>query len=524
MQRKPLIKLKDFSFSYEKKQNPILQNLNFSIYKGESTLLMGGSGSGKSTLALCLNGLYPEAVEGFSSGEIYYRERNINDFESGELNQNIGIVFQDPESQFCMIRVEDELAFTLENLSVPPSEMRSRIEEVLKQVNMSEFIESKIHELSGGQKQKIALASVLLMEPELLILDEPTANLDPLSSLEFIELIGELQTKIDMSILVIEHQADDWLPLINRVIVLNQSGELLEDGSPSEIFTKETQRLENQGLFLPKQYTGAPTRKRIPSLIKNAQPCLDLKDVAFKRKNKAILNHVSFNIHEGEFVAIVGQNGAGKSTLLQLMSRLMQPNEGEIKLYNTPLNDWTEKELRHVTGFVFQNPEHQFITDTVYDEIVFGMKLNNEPDEKIESVASNLLRAFHLTDHKWSNPFTLSGGQKRRLSVATMLDETPGLLLFDEPTFGQDAQTTNELMKIVTELKMKGTSIVFVTHDMDLVDIYSDRVIVLNEGSLAFDGHPDDLWKNDELLAEARLRKPYRLEKAGEAVDLVNQP
>ncbi|WP_277673983.1 ABC transporter ATP-binding protein [Piscibacillus halophilus] len=523
MSLSPLLELKDYSFSYESQEKPIINNLSCTIHDGDSILLMGASGSGKSTLALCLNGLYPEAIEGYSSGDIYFRGTNINDFKKGELNQKIGIVFQDPESQFCMLKVEDELAFTLENLSVPRSEMVRKIDRVLDQVKMTNYKNRKIHELSGGQKQKIALAAVLLMEPDLLILDEPTANLDPVSSLEFIALVGELQDNTEMSIIVIEHQADDWLHLMNRCIVLDQKGQLMLDDVPDHVFNQHAELVKELGIFLPNQYENTVEQNPLPSIVSSTHPCMSVNQMSFKRKKDSILKNISFNVYPGEFISIVGQNGAGKSTLLQLMSRLLQPSEGSVTFLNRPLNEWDERELRKRTGFVFQNPEHQFITDTVYDEITFGMKLNEKPEKDFKAVANELLETFHLTHHKWSNPFALSGGQKRRLSVATMLDETPDLLLFDEPTFGQDAHTTLELMKIIINLKRKGTSVVFITHDMDLVDQYADRVIVLNNGRIALDGQPEELWQNDDLLKEARLRKPYRMErKEVESVGLIH--
>ncbi|MFD2637916.1 ABC transporter ATP-binding protein [Piscibacillus salipiscarius] len=514
MSHSPLITLKNFSFSFEGQEKPVINNLSLTINEGDSILLIGASGSGKSTLALCLNGLYPDTVEGYASGDLYFQETHLDKFKKGELNQRIGIVFQDPESQFCMIKVEDELAFTLENLSVPRNQMIQKIDEVLELIGMTEYKHSNIHELSGGQKQKIALAAVLLMKPELLILDEPTANLDPVSSLEFVGLIGELQQQINMSILVIEHQADDWIDLMNRVMVLNHNGELMVDDEPQKVFRDYITTLKEEGLFLPKTSDDLFNQKPPTSFVPNTQPCLSVNDLSFFRKKKKVLNGISFDIRCGELVAIVGENGAGKSTLLQLMARLLKPERGDMTFLDLPLENWNESELRKRTGFVFQNPEHQFIADTVYDELAFGMRLNGLSENKIKHVVNRLLETFQLTDHKFSNPFSLSGGQKRRLSVATMLDENPDLLLFDEPTFGQDASTTLELMKLITQLKRQGTAVTMVTHDMELVDQYADRVIVLDQGEIALDGKPNDLWKNDNLLKQARLRKPYRIERS----------
>lgn len=517
-QRKPVLAVKDFSFSYENLNKPLFHQLSFELYERETTLLMGPSGSGKSSLALCLNGLYPEAVEGTSSGSIFFRGKNIRDFHKGEINQKIGIVFQDPDSQFCMLTVEDELAFTLENRKIPNAEMPKRISAVLQQIGMDGFQKRKIHELSGGQKQKIALASVLLLEPEVLILDEPTANLDPVSRLEFIRLIRSMQRQFGITVFIIEHQIDDWFEIADRVLVMGSNGRIIADGEVNTVFSENKNRLREEGVFLPQQFDDClnhQNSKSIPTSFDKV--IISIENLSFKRNEQMILKNMNLEIRHGEFVAIAGENGAGKSTLLQLMAGLLKPTNGEIYFQDVFLHHWNEKELRKRIGFVFQNPEHQFITDTVYDEITFGMKLNEESEEKIKSTANQLMQQFHLIKHRHSNPFSLSGGEKRRLSVATMLDETPDILFFDEPTSGQDAQTMEELMNIIEKLRENGTSIVFVTHDMDIVD-QVDRVIVLHQQKIIYDGIPDNLWGRKELLKKARLCLPYRMKSHDEGV------
>lgn len=521
----PILSIENYSFGYESdRKQPILSNLDFSLYKNQVTLLMGKSGSGKSTIALCLNGLYPEAVEGYSEGEIYYKGVNIKSFPKGQLNQHIAVVFQDPESQFCMMTVEDELAFTLENLNTPPSEMDEQISEVLRKVSMEGYRKSKLHELSGGQKQKIALAAVFLLQPDVLILDEATANLDPVSSLEFVMLIRNVQKNTGMTVLIIDHKADDWLDITDRLLVLGSEGTLIADSEPDSIFTEQKHLLINEGIFLPKQYHLPEQfiQKRENSGAAN-EKIIDIQDVTFSRRKSIILNQINLDIRRGELLMIVGENGAGKSTLLEIMAGLIKPHQGKILFNNRQIQKWKVADLRKRIGYVFQNPEHQFITDTVYDEITFGMKLNEVPTEAIQNKAEFLIEQFHLQKQKYSNPFSLSGGQKRRLSVATMLDETPDLLIFDEPTFGQDASTTSELMNIVQDLKANGTAIVFVTHDMELVNM-ADRVMVLHKGENSFIGRPDELWQQEELVKKARLQLPYSVRNnqiEGEIYDIV---
>ncbi|WP_146816659.1 ABC transporter ATP-binding protein [Alkalibacillus haloalkaliphilus] len=523
-QLKPLIEVDQFSFDYEQLNEPLVSEVSFNINKDETVLLMGSSGSGKSTISLCLNGLYPEAVEGVASGDIFFKGNNIKDFEKGELNQNVGIVFQDPESQFCMITVENELAFTLENIQTPREEIAPKIDQVLETIGMIDYKYHNIHELSGGQKQKVALASVLLLDPELIILDEPTANLDPVSSLVFVNLIKDLKLETQKSIFIIEHKADDWLTFTDRVLVLNKQGQLVADDSPKSLFTTNKTLIENEGLFIPKVYQKQMLQPQNEVKNETSEASMVINDLSFSRKKTLILNSINMTLNKGEMIAIVGENGAGKSTLLQLMAGILKPKKGNITFLGHSLQKWKEQKLRQHMGFVFQNPEHQFITDTTYDEVSFGMTLNGYSEDVIKERTEQLLQNFQLSAHKWSNPFALSGGQKRRLSVATMLDETPDLLLFDEPTFGQDAQTTDELMTIVKDLQAKGTTIVFVTHDMDLVDLYCDQVYVINDQQVAFEGHPHQLWKQDALLERARLRLPDRLrhgQEVGETYDLV---
>ncbi|WP_085991190.1 ABC transporter ATP-binding protein [Oceanobacillus senegalensis] len=511
LNRTSILEVHHFSFAYETLEKPVLDNLTFTLNKDEVTLLMGSSGSGKSSLALCLNSLYPDGVEGFSAGDIYFQGKNISDFPKGVINQHIGIVFQDPESQFCMITVEDELAFALENRKIPASEMPHRISEVLQIVGMEAYKERKIHELSGGQKQKIALAAVLLLEPELLILDEPTANLDPASSMEFIHLISEIQKERTLSVLIIEHQADDWIGITDRMIVLGKNGKILADEKPHRLFSEGRQLLEQEGIFPLKEFVDT-YRFQSGGSSTSSEVILSVKEVSFRRKQRVILKEINMDIHKGECIAIIGENGAGKSTLLQLMSGLLQPTKGNIVFLDQALKRWKENELRKRMGYVFQNPEHQFITDTVYDELTFGMKLNRYEEEKMNQTATTLMNQFHLENHRFSNPFSLSGGQKRRLSVATMLDETPDILFFDEPTFGQDATTTKEMMEMIRQLKENGTTIVFVTHDMEIVDSV-ERVFVLCDQRIAFTGKPEQLWERESLLQQARLRFPYRILK-----------
>ncbi|NWQ39532.1 ATP-binding cassette domain-containing protein [Bacillus sp. EB106-08-02-XG196] len=524
------IKAEGLGFSYE--EGDIFTDLTFSIEKNQSLLLLGPSGSGKSTLAYCLNKLYPEAVDGVIKGSITFEGKNLDDFKPGELNQKIGIVFQDPESQFCMLTVEEEVAFGLENFHVPRAEMEAKIDHALEWVGLQAEKKTTIHTLSGGQKQKLAIACVLVLQPEVIILDEPTANLDPLSSSDLVETIARLKKERPFTLIVVEHKLDDWVELIDRCLVLDSSARILFDGTPEQCFGEFAPFLKKEGIWLPKVVEAAITAKnagvykgeRLPlrnhellSGLKNPDVFLK-KEIKIMSKSEPILEvsglsarghlkNVSLTIHKGELTALVGANGSGKTTLSKCLAGLIPLSQGEIHFLGVPLSKWKEKDLFQLLGYVFQNPEHQFITDSVYEEIAFGLEHRKS--------ALSILEKIGLEKHANAHPFSLSQGQKRRLSVATMLVHEQELLILDEPTFGQDANTAYEIMRVLDE---KIGAVFMITHDMELVDQYADTVHVLDEGELIFSGTPESLWENHEVVDRARLKLPFRKQLQNEIV------
>lgn len=526
----PQIKVEGLGFSYE--ESAIFKDLSFSVLKNQSLLLLGPSGSGKSTLAYCLNKLYPEAVDGELKGTITFEGRNLDEFKPGELNQKIGIVFQDPESQFCMLTVEEEVAFGLENFHVPRAEMEAKINHALELVGLQAEKKTTIHTLSGGQKQKLALACVLALEPEVIILDEPTANLDPQSSSDLVETIAHLKKERPFTLIVVEHKLDDWVELIDRCLVFDSNASILFDGSSEQCFGEFAPFLKKEGIWLPKVVEAAITakdagvykREKLP--LRNHELLSGLENPAafFKKEIKTMsksepilevnalsahghLKYVSLTIHKGELAALVGANGAGKTTLSKCLAGLVPLTQGEIHFLGVPLSKWKEKDLFQLLGYVFQNPEHQFITDSVYEEIAFGLEH--------KSTALAILEKIGLEKHVNAHPFSLSQGQKRRLSVATMLVHEQELLILDEPTFGQDANTAYEIMKVLDE---KQGAVLMITHDMELVDQYADTVHVLDEGELIFSGTPESLWENQGVVDRARLKLPFRKQQLNEIV------
>jgi energy-coupling factor transport system ATP-binding protein len=526
----PQIKADGLGFSYE--EVDIFTDLTFSIERNQSLLLLGPSGSGKSTLAFCLNKLYPEAVDGVLKGDLSFEGKKLDDFKPGELNQKIGIVFQDPESQFCMLTVEEEVAFGLENFHVPRAEMEAKIDRVLELVGLQAEKKTTIHTLSGGQKQKLAIACVLVLQPEVIILDEPTANLDPLSSSDLVDTIARLKKERPFTLIVVEHKLDDWVELIDRCLVLDSSATILFDGTPEQCFGEFAPFLKKEGIWLPKVVEAALTAKksgvykgeRLP--LRNHELLSGLKDpAAFLKKEiktmpnsepilevnglyaRGHLKNVSLTIHKGELTVLVGANGSGKTTLSKCLAGLVPLSQGEIHFLDVPLSKWKEKDFFQLLGYVFQNPEHQFITDSVYEEIAFGL------EHRASALA--ILEKIGLEKHANAHPFSLSQGQKRRLSVATMLVHEQELLILDEPTFGQDANTAYEIMRVLDE---KNGAVFMITHDMELVDQYADTVHVLDDGELIFSGKPESLWENQEVVGRARLKLPIRKQLQNEIV------
>jgi energy-coupling factor transport system ATP-binding protein len=536
----PFFEVSILTFRFDPDQDPVLKNITFKINENENLLVLGPSGSGKSTLAYCLNNLYPSSVDGIMKGYINYRGRALSSFEPGEVNRKIGLVMQDPDSQFCMLTAEEEVAFVLENIQFPRLKMGERIDYLLDLVDMLPFKHRLIHTLSGGQKQKLAIACALAMEPELLILDEPTANLDPASGFELVQSLKKLKNTHSFSVLVIEHNLDNWLDIVDRCIILNSEGELFFNGPPNVCFAEFAKELASEGIWLPCTID-AGLKLRDAGLLKNSSlpmtineiienskdigrtieflstnvrkqmvnpspSIFEVEDVSYSRDNQLIIQDISLSLNAGEFIAIAGANGSGKTTFSKCLAGLI-PSRGEIKLYGHSLEDWLEEQKWRTLGYVFQNPEHQFITDSVIEEINYSLQAKEKRTQVYKS--KEILKTLRMADQVYSHPFSLSQGQKRRLSVAVMLVNGQEVLIMDEPTFGQDAITSKEIIDFAVKSVPETGSIIMITHDMDITDRYADKVLVLEKGKMIFYESPGKLWNQPEILARANLRLPF---------------
>ncbi len=499
----PWVAVHNLSVTYPGQANPVLRNIDFSLCEGEAVLLIGPSGSGKSTLAMVMAGLIPQSVEARVSGEIL-RSKTL------AVPGSIGYVFQDPEAQFCQLSVGQEIAFGLENLGVDPVTMDPRIQEALTTAGLAVDPEAPNYALSGGMKQKLALASALAMDPALIICDEPTANLDPESTSLVFAQIAEL-VKAKRTLLVIEHKFEALLAIMPRVALLDRHGHLYRVGPTQEVMREEWDWLLAEGLIpagMQPDFNRDYLVDRQTSKVPLGSEILRADRVRYtyakkrlqkrlKRQNEPIamaIDEVSLSVQGGEFVAIVGPNGSGKSTLLSLLAGIKNPTEGTVK------RPRASSEMPIPIAFGFQNPEHQFVYERVIDELA-----NRYVGDQVPSNVDALLGEFSLTGHGEMSPFALSQGQKRRLSVAAMVRDPHLAYLLDEPTFGQDAGTQKKIVERLQGLQAEGRAIVLTTHDMDLVFRYATRVIVLVEGKILFDGTPLALYQDPELMRQANL-------------------
>ncbi|GGA08284.1 ABC transporter ATP-binding protein [Paenibacillus marchantiophytorum] len=538
------IEVEDVIFTYAGNSRTTRSGLSMQIAEGETVLLLGPSGSGKSTLALCMCGLIPHAVVGDMKGRIRLAGIDTRETEPAELAEVIGTVFQDPDAQIIMMTMEDEVAFGLENMGVPAGEMSARIAEALHMVGLSLPRGTPIDQLSGGQKQRLALASVLAMKPAILLLDEPTANLDPVGTSQVFSTLRKLKRSVRPTIVLIEHKLDGLMDLVDRVVVLDHTGALVCSGSPRTLFNDKAAELHRLGVWFPQaieltsalRNAGFPIAGRplylnelaemvrhtllargdmearetqsAPSKVRAGRPLLDIRPTACLSRKNGWLKPLSLQVHQGQFWAIVGENGAGKTTLARHIMGLIPTRPGTIYIDGSDATTLPASELARKIGYVFQNPEHQFVTERVKDEIAFGLKNLGWQAEDIAASVERHLARFGLTEYANSHPFGLSHGQKRRLSVAVMLAVGQDLLILDEPTFGQDQQHTAQLMNMLTALQREGKTILMITHDMTLVAEYADHVAVLSEGELLLSGTVDALFTDDKLLARAGLRRP----------------
>lgn len=535
--KKKIIEFKDFSFQYRVQAEPTVKNINLSIYEGEKVLIVGPSGSGKSTLAHCINGLVPFFYDGIVTGQLNINGNDATKMNIFELSKIVGTVLQDPDSQFIGLTVGEDIAFKLENYCISQDEMIDRVDKSAELVDIKKELYSSPYKLSGGQKQRVTLAGVTVDDVKILLFDEPLASLDPATGESAIELIDKMQKQNNKTAIIIEHRLEDVLHCdVDRVIVIDK-GEIIADTTIDEIIRKDI--LRKVGIREPLYLTALRYAdceindtlklKNIETLElgeykeklkdwyenievyesdENQNPILELDNICFSYNNeKQILKNVSFKINKGDMAAIVGRNGAGKSTISKLVCGFYKPTSGRILFDGKDMVDYTIKERSEKIGFVMQNPNQMISKTMVYDEVAFGLKIRGLSDSEIKERVEETLRICGLYGYRNWPISALSFGQKKRVTIASILVLNPDMIILDEPTAGQDFKHYTEIMEFLVDLNKKGVTILMVTHDMHLMLEYTNKVIVLSEGEKIADNIPAYILTNKEIIEKANLKE-----------------
>jgi len=529
--KEAMIELKDFSFQYKAQSEPTLKNINLTIYKGEKVLIVGPSGSGKSTIGQCLNGIIPNIYKGTSSGQFLIQGKEAFDLSIYEKSHLVSTVLQDTDGQFIGLSVAEDLAFALENDMVELESMKSRVHTWAERLDLSNLLGHRPQDLSGGQKQRVSLAGVLIDESPILLFDEPLANLDPKSGQDIIDLIDQIHEEQGTTTIIIEHRLEDVLYRpIDRVILINQ-GQVLFNGQPDDLL-RTTLLAENgirEPLYLTTLRQLGQDISKLPHLDKveklplgdvsvdiptphfekgaEAETILELGHLNFAyREGQPILKDLSLTIPKGQRLAIVGKNGAGKSTLAKAICGFIQ-TEGTYFSKGEDIKGDSVKERAERVGYVLQNPNQMISTNMIFDEVALGLRLRNVPEDQIESRVHQALKTCGLYEFRKWPISALSYGQKKRVTIASILVLGPDVLVLDEPTAGQDQRNYTEIMDFLDELHQKGHTIVMITHDMQLMLDYSDRAVVVMDGQVLADLTPAELLTQPEILKRANLKE-----------------
>ncbi|KQO10003.1 ABC transporter ATP-binding protein [Agreia sp. Leaf244] len=550
----PAVRVQSVSIRHDGRDITTPTEVTFDVDPGEVVLLLGPSGCGKSTLALALNGLVPHAVPAELTGTVTVSGMRTAHETVARLSERVAMVFQDPDSQMVTGTLLDEVAFGPENLLLDRAEVLSRAEQSLRQVGLWERRGDNPDTLSGGGRQRLAIACALAMKAAVLVLDEPTANLDPAGIDEVYAVLRSLVDSGHHAIVLVEHNLDAAIELVDRVIVLDRNGRLAIQGPTRQVLADRVDELMRLGVWLPVALlaalrlreagirldplpltpreltaaldaqdalpapvvagavpeagaTGTAGRTGVAQAPAAVEPAVRVTALDLDRGRTRILNGIDVTIERGSFVAIVGTNGAGKTTLLQAIAGVIRAPAGRIDVLGLDPAKADARTLARTVGFVFQNPEHQFIKSTVAEELAHGPRLQGIAADDVEERVSGMLDRFDLQELRDEHPFLLSGGQKRRLSVGTALIDGAPLLALDEPTFGQDRARASELLTLLDGLNAQGTTVLVVTHDLQLVAEHSSHILVLDSGRVAAFGPTASVLASD-ALDEAGLRRP----------------
>ena len=534
----PIIEFKDYSFKYRAQKEPTLKNINLKIYPGEKVLIVGPSGSGKSTLAHCLNGLVPFSYPGECSGSLKIKGKDPREEGIFGMSKLVGTVLQDTDGQFIGLTVAEDIAFALENECISQKEMHQSVEKTAQELDLEDLLDHAPGELSGGQKQRVSMAGVMIDRVEILLFDEPLANLDPASGKRTIDLIDRIQKNDHTTIVIIEHRLEDVLYRdVDRIIVIGD-GKIAADMTPDALLT--TSVLEAEGIRKPlyltackymdipvleerkpqhvetfdltgmeekaqKWYQEAPVQSR----HQEGETLLELQQVGFGYlPGQQVLQNISFQVKKGEMLSIVGKNGAGKSTMSSLICGFLTPTEGHMIYRGQDMKNWSIKERGEKIGFVMQSPNQMISKPMIFDEVALGLVIRQIPEAEIKERVNQVLKICGLYEMRNWPVSALSFGQKKRVTIASILVMEPEMMILDEPTAGQDYRHYTEIMEFLKKLNQEaGITIMMITHDMHLMLEYTDRAIVLADGQILADDTPAAILTNEELAQKANLKK-----------------
>jgi energy-coupling factor transport system ATP-binding protein len=516
----PLV-IDDLTFRYNSRSEPAIQHISFSAQTGEVVLIAGASGCGKTTLARCINGLIPRSYRGDLSGKILINGQPITKMPLSRISQLVGTVLQDPERQILGTRVVSEVAFGLENLGLERKDILQRVDESLQHLAIPHLRDRETFNLSGGEKQKVALAGVLAMHPTILLLDEPLASLDPASALEALFLVRSLANE-GMTVLMVEHRVEDVLKIKPERVIFMMDGQIRylgpSDGLanvvdyhqvklPAEMIIKmaaDDPPPPHITLHLTGNGSASKPAEQTQGSDQN-RPLVQFEDVTFGyEENTPVLKGINLAINRGDVIAVLGPNGAGKTTLVKHAIGLLKPKGGRVLVDGRDSHELSVAEIAKTLGYVFQSPSHMLFAPTVYDELAFGpTNLHHNPEE-IQKEVSEAIEIVHLSGMEKNPPLALSFGQQKRVSIAAILAMRSRILVMDEPTAGQDYKNYMDFMDSILQLP-NFEAILFITHDIDLAIIYANRVLLVNQGTVIRDGSPAEVLRDFELLKGCRL-------------------
>ncbi len=544
----PIIVVDNVTWTYRKTNSPVIMNLNVKIKSGETLFITGPAGAGKTTFCRFLNGLIPHFYTGELQGKVTIKGMDTEDYPPEILCGYVGLIFDNPSNQLFNLTVFDEIAFGPENMGIPPKEIKEIVNDSLEFCRLEKYVNKTPHHLSGGEQQACALASIMAMRPEIYVLDEPTANLDPYGTDLIFERINRLLTTEKKTSVIVEHKLENIAKLADRMIVL-KNGEILLEGKPKDVMqevdqllklglkvpqiTQIAKRIKNKGIdikSLPttlnegikvfsilfkqgklefskrKKRTEIETNKNIHSRKETIMECKNIK-YTYPDGTEA-LKGVDLKLHRGDFLGLIGRNGSGKSTLAKIMKGIYNPTQGEVLISGERLHDKIGIERAKRVGYVFQNPDDQIFCRTVRDEITFGLKYMKLTRSQESELLKKAASAMDLHEYLDSNPFELSQGLRQRVAIASVLVFEPEIFIIDEPTTGQDFARSKIIMDITKSLYETGITIIIITHDMELISEYANRLVVVSDGKILLDGPTREVFSKPEIIKQSSLKPP----------------